>query len=132
MDNNNIKISFDFDGTLDRPAIQNYFKELRSRGYDVWVVTRRYDDLNKHRYIYNSTNEDLWAIIDSLEHPREKVMFTNYEYKDSYLKNTHVKIHIDDDPVELSKLENNTKIRTINATLNNWTTCFENTLKHFK
>ena len=40
------KISFDFDGVLDRKQGINLAKKLISEGNDVWIVTSRYDDDN--------------------------------------------------------------------------------------
>ena len=53
-------VTFDFDGTLSRADVQEYALELISKGVDVWVVTSRYDELQKHRYQINPTNDDLW------------------------------------------------------------------------
>ena len=39
-----MKVSFDFDGTLSRKDVQNFAKSLVNTGYDVWIVTSRFDD----------------------------------------------------------------------------------------
>lgn len=36
-----MKVSFDFDGTLEPPIVQQYAKELIEKGIEVWVVTSR-------------------------------------------------------------------------------------------
>lgn len=101
----NTIVTFDFDGTLSRTDVQEYFKELVSRGIDCWVLTSRYDELHKHRYPKNPTNDDLWKVIDELNIPRWKVRFTNMELKAYYLESTDVIFHIDDDIIECEELK---------------------------
>jgi len=38
------KVSFDFDSTLSRKDVQDFAKKLVSEGYEVWIVTSRFDD----------------------------------------------------------------------------------------
>lgn len=97
-------ITIDFDSTLSRPDVQEYAKELMQRGFDVWVLTSRFDELHKHRYPHNPTNDDLWAVIDELNIPRWKVRFTCMESKSLYLLNTNVLWHLDDDSIELADI----------------------------
>ena len=70
---NKIIVTFDFDGTLSRKDVQEYAIELMKKRIDVWVLTTRYDELHKHRYEPNPTNDDLWEVIYSLNIPRWKV-----------------------------------------------------------
>jgi len=37
------KVSFDFDGTIVVDTIKAYAKELIDRGFEVWIVTSRWD-----------------------------------------------------------------------------------------
>lgn len=57
-------VTFDFDSTLSRQDVQDYATSLIKKGFDVWVLTSRYDELHKHRYRHNPTNEDLYYIMD--------------------------------------------------------------------
>lgn len=100
-------VSFDFDGTLSKPVVQEYCAELMARGHDVWVVTSRFDMLNVHRYAdpAHNNHDDLWAVCDSLGIPRWKVVFTNFTSKADYLRETKVLWHLDDDFLELSDLK---------------------------
>lgn len=100
-------VSFDFDSTLSRKDVQEYAKQLIERGIDVWVVTSRYDELHKHRYPHNPTNDDLWEVVDELNIPRWKVRFTCMESKSLYLLYTDVIWHLDDDSVELAEIRYN-------------------------
>ena len=50
------KVSFDFDGTLDREDVQEIVKDLLARGYEVFVTTLRYNEMQKHRWTQSPTN----------------------------------------------------------------------------
>jgi len=103
-------VTFDFDGTLSTLKVQQYARELIARGIDVWVVTRRYDNLHIHNYNdiseHNIDNADLYAVLDAVGIPRWKVHFTNMEYKANFFINTNVIWHLDDDPFELFHIRN--------------------------
>lgn len=98
----NRKVTFDFDGTLANKHIQDYAKELIALGFDVWIVTARFDDDNLHKWnnpLYN--NEELWRIAEEVGIPKSKVVFMNMIPKVEYLKTTDAVWHIDDDFEEL-------------------------------
>ncbi len=95
-----MKVSFDFDGTLSRPDVQAYAKELIERGIEVIVTTSRYNEEKKHLYRSNPTNDDMYAVTDNLGIKRENVHFTNMEDKVDYLQED-VAWHLDDDEYEL-------------------------------
>lgn len=114
---NKIIVTFDFDETLSRKDVQEYAIELIERGIDVWVLTTRYDELHKHRYEPNPTNDDLWAVIDSINIPRFKVRFTNMEWKANYLLHTNVSLHLDDNYKEFIKMRN-MKCKTLGVQVN--------------
>lgn len=98
-------VTFDFDGTLSRADVQEYALELISKGVDVWVVTSRYDELHKHRYQINPTNNDLWEVVDRLNIPRWKVRFTCMEFKADYLFHTNAIFHLDDNKDEFFEMK---------------------------
>jgi hypothetical protein len=103
-------VTFDFDNTLSRQSVQQYALELMSREVDVWVLTSRYDELHKHRYEPNPTNDDLWEVVEGLGIPRWRVRFTCREPKANYLKGTEVACHIEDDTnefMEARKIKSN-------------------------
>lgn len=101
-------VTFDFDNTLSRPDVQEYAKKLIDKGVDVWVLTSRYDELHKHLYSHNPTNEDLYDVTDKLGIPRCKIRFTCMVSKDEYLYRTNVLFHLDDDDVERILINSNT------------------------
>ena len=117
MENKKIIVTFDFDGTLSRRDVQEYAIELMKNGIDVWVLTTRYDELHKHRYEPNPTNDDLWEVIDSINIPRWKVIFTNMEWKANYLLHTNVLFHLDDNYNEFFEIRK-LKCKTLGIQVN--------------
>ena len=56
-----MKISFDFDGCLDRESVQKYAKQLIDKGIDCIITTFR-----QKEYIPPDSNEDLFDIANRL------------------------------------------------------------------
>lgn len=108
-------VTFDFDNTLSRKDVQEYAKSLIERGKDVWVLTSRYDELHKHLYTPNPTNEDLYRVTDGLGIPRDKIRFQCMRPKAEYLARTKVCLHIDDDFFELDNINLSTSTRAISV-----------------
>lgn len=117
-----MKVSFDFDGTLEFEDVQEYAAELIKRGIDVWVVTTRWDENHKHKYPMNATLDDLWEVVDKLGIPRWKVRFTCMEWKATYLKGTNFVWHLDDNDQEVSigKRTEGFNIPIIDVLSNGW------------
>lgn len=114
------KISFDFDSTLSRKDVQEYCAYLIKSGIDVWVVTSRYDELHKHRFTNNPTNEDLYNVTDKLGIPRYKIRFTCMRNKAEYLFGTDILWHLDDDSLELELINEQTNVFGIDVNGKNW------------
>mgnify|MGYP001064790013 CR=1 FL=1 len=99
-----MKVSFGFDGTLSRPDVQAYAKELIEDGvFEVVVTTSRFDDENAYKHNANPTNEDLYAVTDKLGIKRENIHFTNMDDKVNYLQDD-IAWHLDDDEHQLYKI----------------------------
>jgi hypothetical protein len=98
-----LKVSFDFDGTLEFANVQSFAKQLLDRGIEVWVVTTRYDENHKHKYPHNATLDDLWEVVDKLGIPRHQVRFTCMEWKAKYLDGTNFLWHLDDNDREIKE-----------------------------
>ncbi|WP_417444632.1 hypothetical protein [Joostella sp.] len=113
-------VTFDFDSTLSRNDVQLFAKSLIEKGIDVWVLTSRYDELHKHRYALNPTNEDLYKVTDSLGISRTKIRFQCMRPKAEYLYNTNVIWHLDDDDIEVFDINNITEVKGIDVTKENW------------
>ena len=120
-----MKVSFDFDSTLDRPHIQEYARELIERGLEVWIVTSRYD-CEHHRIAYHTTpefaakaNQDLFEVADKLGITIERIFFTNFIDKWVFFKdNPGFVWHLDDDWVENRGILNNTKTLAVSSWAN--------------
>ena len=129
LDNNllKVKVSFDFDGTLELKPIQEYAKELVEQGHDVWITTTRYGDDEKYKRFFHTTinvdltNNDLWEVAEYVGIPKEKIHFTNMQDKWPYIKEMGFLWHLDDDWVENRQILNNTKTLAISSWGNpNW------------
>lgn len=116
-----MKVSFDFDGTLEFQDVQNYAKELIDLGYEVWVVTTRWDENHKHKYPLNATLDDLWEVVDRIGIPRHRVRFTCMEWKYTYLKGTSFVWHLDDNDAEFKYAKKNEcTIPMVLVDMNGW------------
>lgn len=107
------KVSFDFDSTLDKPEVQKYAKNLINRGYEVWIVTSRFDDKNitdEHpswmkKGNFWKDNNDLREVAEKVGIPSERIVYTNMKSKSTFLKGKDFIFHLDDDEVELEEIE---------------------------
>lgn len=114
-------ITIDYDQTLSIPSTQEYIKELlNDPKVECYVLTARYDDLNKHSYQKNPSNEDLWLTIDKLLIPREKVVFMNMKSKGKYLNNTKVFAHLDNCTKEIADIKTHSNTETVNVNNPQW------------
>lgn len=115
------KVSFDFDNTLSLPKVQQYAKDLIDKGYEVWVVTSRYDENHKHLYLMNATHDDLWNVVDKIGIPKHHVVFTNMVWKWQYLDRTHFLWHLDDNKEEIEEsVDRNCNVPMVDVTKSNW------------
>ena len=111
-----IKVSFDFDSTLDRQDVQQYALELISNGIQVWICTsRKSDALNFKMFGGTGFNNDLYQVAEILDIPNERIIFTDHAMKADIIQNIDFKWHLDDDYVELNELNSRTKIKGISC-----------------
>jgi len=106
MNNNKIKVSFDFDSTLSRVSVQKLAKRLIDSGIEVWICTSR---LCPEKAPNNEWNDDLFKVADELGITRDRIIFTNYELKADYLSEDFI-WHLDDDWIELDAINRETKV----------------------
>lgn len=98
-----MKISFDFDGTLSRFEVQEIAKVLIQKKHDIWIVTSRYDEENKYLYeIPNATHDDLYQAAEYIGISKNKIIFTNMEYKAKVLEQNNFDVHFDDNEEEIT------------------------------
>lgn len=113
MIKNNV-ISFDFDGTLNdffdgtenphKSEVRDWVRRFKRRGYDVHIITRRFGPDNSVRGIMDEHIKVL-ELAKELGIPEEKIIFTNREWKHSFVKQIGACIHIDDEIDELIFME---------------------------
>jgi hypothetical protein len=123
-----MKVSFDFDSTLDRPSVQDFAKELVNDGIEVWIVTSRIsieyaksnlDEFSLSRV--NKSNNELFRVADNLGIKREHIHFTNTQFKSDFLSNKNFIFHLDDDSDELiAILESGDSCKPVNVNHFEW------------
>lgn len=133
-----VKVSFDADGTLlQYPSVQAYAKELVQRGIEVWIVTRRYDSLERYTPEFNfkykildleAEHKYLFTVADECGIKRENIKFMNMDDKWKYFKNSDFIWHLDDDSYEIKDINKHTKTKGISV-VNNWKHKCEKLLK---
>lgn len=100
---NKIKVSFDFDGTLEYDIVQAYAKELINRGIEAWIVTARITDEEAGNLTWNADLHDIRKVLGI---PIEHVKFMAYTDKAIFFKGSDFLWHLDDDDlVELAMME---------------------------
>jgi len=98
----NIKVSFDFDSTLDRGDVQMLAMWLVHQGIEVWIVTSRIsDDDAAFKGWTHNWNGDLWTVADQVGIKKENTHFTAYANKSEFLDGKGFLFHLDDDDIEL-------------------------------
>lgn len=95
-----MKISFDFDGTLaELGAVQDYCRKLVQGGFEVYIVTRRFRPGHPMNEMYDEATP-VHSLAAQLGVPRERVIFTDREYKATILNELGIRYHLDDDALE--------------------------------
>lgn len=108
-----MKISFDYDGTLDKPTIKEFAKDLITEGHDVYVITSRAG--------HHGQNLDLSRDVSELKIPFNKVAFTEGDPKVNALEYLEIDIHLDDDWIEVGMINKRKKTKAIRVFGNkNW------------
>jgi hydroxymethylpyrimidine pyrophosphatase-like HAD family hydrolase len=125
-----MRISFDFDGTLGySKAVQEYAKKLVEQGYNVWIVTRRYDSLERYDEAFKlkykienleAEHKYLFEIAEYCGIPKDRIKFMNMEDKFLFFKDSDFLWHLDDDSLEIKDINKYTKTKAINCKSGNW------------
>ena len=114
-----MKVSFDFDGTLEICSVQEYASELLKEGIEVWVVTSRFGDQELYQKFFQTTtkvdltNNDLRSITDKIGIPEERIHFTNMRDKWEFIENRGFVWHLDDDWIENEMINSRTLTKGI-------------------
>jgi hypothetical protein len=135
--NPNQKVSFDFDGTLSLHEVQVYASSLVDKGYEVWIVTSRYDlDQLDHRWRRKGDDEpwrhqDLFEVAENCGIKKEHIHFTNQEKKARFLEGKGFIFHLDDDDFELIEIMKSNDPKPIHVDHFDWQhNCNEELEKH--
>lgn len=130
-----MKVSFDFDGTLSRKDVQKFAKSLANTGYDVWIVTSRFDDesaMKKNWHWIKGQNQNLFSVAEECGIKLNNIHFTCMESKSHFLKDKGFIFHIDDDVDELMDILNSKdSCKTVNVDYFEWKENCENILKKY-
>ena len=135
----NKKISFDFDGCLSdnhdgslnihKETAQENLKLAASLGYDVHIVTRRFDESNYYRGLQNE-HLPVLDMAKKLGVSEQKIHFTNRAWKYETVKKLGSSLHIDDDEVDIQWIQRHSpEINTVLIGSENWQ---ENLLKYIE
>ena len=106
------KVSFDFDGTLDKKSVQEYVRELISRGIQVWICTSRLNDVSAPN---KEWNYDLYIVASQVGISKSRIKFMNHETRSDFFKNSDFIWHLDDDWIELNFINRETKTKGISV-----------------
>ena len=82
-----MKVSFDFDSTLSRKSAQRFARELISKGYEIHIVTSRFEDPMRYTdpRIQETGHRDLFRVCHYLNILRERIHFMNMKDKFEFL-----------------------------------------------
>jgi len=124
-------ISFDFDGTISdhfggneknphQKEVRDFIFRLIRRGYDVYIITRRYGPENSNLGLINE-HVDVWKTAAELGIPKDRVIFTNREWKYATIESVGACMHIDDDEREKYWIERHLpEVNMVWLGHNNW------------
>lgn len=94
-----MKISFDYDGTLDDIKMQKLADMFVSEGYEVHIITSRV----KH----TKWNDKVFKTAKKLSIPKENIHFTEGTDKYHIISELAINIHFDDETSEIDMIEEN-------------------------
>lgn len=112
-------ITFDFDDTLSTKPVQQYAKKLIEQGYNVMIVSSRYEDKLKHLHPFSKSNADLYSVAKKLGIDKSNIKFTNRQSKSIKLPGYKSSVHFENDPKELMDIRG-TKVKGIDVTQPGW------------
>lgn len=113
-----MKISFDFDGTLEFREVQDFAKELIDRGHDVCILTTRYSDPMSYKWA-KSNPEHAEALHNELYEAAKhigikEINFTEYQWKTTKIDELGIDIHLDDNwHDEVAVINNSNKAKAV-------------------
>lgn len=114
-----MKISFDFDGTLENKNVQSIAKFLLTQGHTICILTTRYEDVREYmpcshisEKLRKRAHLELYEIARSIG--ITEIHFTNFIWKTEVIDKFDIDIHLDDNyEDEVLAINNNNKARAI-------------------
>jgi hypothetical protein len=95
-----MKVSFDYDGTLDQEEVLDYAKELIETGHELWIVTMRHANRK-------DGNKDIYSLAQDLDVPESRIIFTEGKLKAEWFGNkSGFAFHLDDCEWQCNNLKN--------------------------
>ena len=82
-----IKITFDYDGCLSQPKIQELAKKCISLGFQVYILTSRFDCVRRLKFNDLKPNDDIYQTAEEVGVKPSRIAFTNQEKKLKRYKN---------------------------------------------
>jgi hydroxymethylpyrimidine pyrophosphatase-like HAD family hydrolase len=99
-----MKVSFDFDGTLEYSPVMDYARELVLKKVKVYIVTAR------HHQFYS----DVLEVAEGLKIPYRRIIFTGGDEKFPFFKdNKDFKFHLDDDLTTTRLINERTPVKGV-------------------
>lgn len=92
MELKKIKISFDFDNTLEHTEVQKVAKDLINLHYPVCILTTRYSDPT--RYSFPVSHAYLYQVAEELG--ITEINFTEFQFKAGFIDKLGIDVHLDD------------------------------------
>lgn len=100
-----MRVSFDFDGVLSRPAWQVVAAMYLHEGDTVFVLSARCPEQAAR----------VFDVADQLEIPREQVLLTCNRPKWEAIDGNGIELHFDNNEDELAQIDELTQALTVNA-----------------
>lgn len=94
-----MKISFDYDDTLEREHLQALANSIKDQ-HELWIVTTRYENPEDYKTSSKNLHKPIFEAAEQLSIPKERIVFTNMKYKADTLKKHGIQIHFDDNEHE--------------------------------
>jgi len=114
-----MRITIDWDGTLEKQSVQERIKQLIDDGIDVWILTTRFPPETNDNWF--NVNQILFETAVQLGIPKEKIVFTSWVWKYNWLnENLDVILHLDDSFQEINNILRYSKTLPISVHSSNW------------
>ena len=108
-----MKISFDFDGTLEndfdgtpnkqKEEIQKIASEYLSQGHEVFIITKRYDESNRFEGVGNE-HLIVFQLASKLGISPKNCIFTNRQWKVESIQSIGIQRHFENSDIEVKMI----------------------------